>query len=75
MPRFCVTDYDATPHVTEEIKNPEIKAPWSIALALGFTWTGGWLFAIVLAFCSGDPTHTLKNVVEKAAEERYRRYH
>ena len=60
---WTMTDYDATAHIAEEIKNPEIKAPWSIALALGFTWIGGWLFNIVLAYCSGDPKHTLGNVV------------
>ena len=60
---WTMTDYDATAHIAEEIKDPEIKAPWSIAIALGFTWIGGWLFNIVLAYCSGDPTHTLGNVV------------
>lgn len=60
---WTMTDYDATAHIAEEIKDPEIKAPWSIALALGFTWIGGWLYTIVLAYCSGDPTHTLDNVV------------
>ena len=60
-----MTDYDATAHIAEEIKDPQIKAPWSIALALGFTWIGGWLFTIVLAYCSGDPTHTLSNVVDQ----------
>ncbi|KAL2037455.1 hypothetical protein N7G274_009735 [Stereocaulon virgatum] len=60
---WTMTDYDATAHIAEEIKDPEIKAPWSIAIALGFTWIGGWLFTIVLAYVSGDPTHTLGNVV------------
>ncbi|KAL6712923.1 polyamine transporter tpo5 [Lecanora helva] len=62
---WTMTDYDATAHIAEEIKNPEIKAPWSIALALGFTWIGGWLYTIVLAYCSGDPTRTLDNVVDQ----------
>lgn len=60
---WTMTDYDATAHIAEEIKDPEIKAPWSIAIALGFTWIGGWLFTIVLAYCSGNPKHTLGNVV------------
>ena len=56
---WAMTDYDATAHIAEEIKNPEIKAPWSIAIALGFTWVGGWLFNIVLAYTMGDPTEIL----------------
>ena len=56
---WTMTDYDATAHIAEEIKNPEIKAPWSIAAALGFTWIGGWLFTIVLAYTMGDPTDIL----------------
>lgn len=59
------TDYDATAHIAEEIQNPEIKAAWSIALALGFTYVGGWLYTIVLAYCSGDPTELLGNAVEQ----------
>ena len=62
---WTMTDYDATAHIAEEIRNPEIKAPWSIALALGFTWIGGWLFTIVLAYCVGDPTEKLSNVVDQ----------
>lgn len=60
-----LTDYDATAHIAEEIRNPEIKAPWSIALALGFTWIGGWLYTIVLAYCLGDVTEKLSNVVDQ----------
>ena len=52
---WTMTDYDATAHIAEEIKNPELKAPWSITAALGFTYIGGWLFTIVLAYCMGDP--------------------
>ena len=51
---WTMTDYDATAHIAEEIKEPEIKAPWAIALALGFTYVGGWLFTIVLSYCAGD---------------------
>lgn len=60
---WTMTDYDATAHIAEEIKNPETKAPWSIAVALGFTWIGGWLYIMVLAYCSGNPTDTLGNAV------------
>ena len=43
---WTMTDYDATAHITEEIRNPELKAPWSITIALAFTYIGGWLFTI-----------------------------
>ncbi|KAI9815939.1 MAG: hypothetical protein M1827_001931 [Pycnora praestabilis] len=63
---WTMTDYDATAHIAEEIKNPELKAPWSIALALGFTYIGGWLFTIVLAYCSGDIVNsTLENPIDQ----------
>ena len=44
-----MTDYDATAHIAEEIKAPELKAPWAISTALAFTYVGGWLFTIVLS--------------------------
>ena len=46
---WTMTDYDATAHIAEEIKNPELKAPWAISTALAFTYVGGWLFTIVLS--------------------------
>ena len=65
---WTMTDYDATAHIAEEIKQPEIKAPWAITSALGFTYVGGWLFTIVLAYCSGDidsPTGILESPIEQ----------
>ena len=56
---WTMTDYDATAHIAEEIKNPELKAPWAISTALGFTYIGGWLLTIVLTYCMGDITTTL----------------
>lgn len=52
---WTMTDYDATAHITEEISEPEIKAPWAISLAMAFTYVTGFLFNIVLCFCMGDP--------------------
>jgi amino acid transporter len=52
---WTMTDYDATAHITEEISEPEIKAPWAISLAMLFTYLAGFLFNIVLCFCMGDP--------------------
>lgn len=60
---WCMTDSDATAHIAEEIKNPEIKAAWSIAGALGFAYVGGWLYNIVLAYCVGDISEKLKSPV------------
>lgn len=51
---WTMTDYDATAHITEEISEPELKAPWAISLAMAFTYIAGWLFTVVLAFCMGD---------------------
>ena len=48
---WTMTDYDATAHITEEISEPEIKAPWAISLAMLFTYLAGFLFNIVLCFC------------------------
>nr|AQV04225.1 putative amino acid transporter [Alternaria oxytropis] len=53
---WAMTDYDATAHIAEEIKNPEIKAPWAISMAMLFTYVAGWLFTIVLCFVMGDIT-------------------
>lgn len=53
---WTMTDYDATAHITEEISQPEIKAPWAISVAMAFTYVAGWLFNIVLCYCMGNPT-------------------
>ncbi|MCJ1441343.1 MAG: hypothetical protein MMC23_001829 [Stictis urceolatum] len=51
---WTMTDYDATAHITEEINQPEVKAPWAISMAMLFTYLAGFLFNIVLCFCMGD---------------------
>ena len=56
---WTMTDYDATAHITEEIIQPEIKAPWAISMAMLFTYVVGWLFTIVLCFTMGDPAEIL----------------
>jgi amino acid permease (GABA permease) len=56
---WTMTDYDATAHITEEISEPEVKAPWAISLAMLFTYVAGFLFNIVLCFCMGDPAEIL----------------
>ena len=62
---WTMTDYDATAHIAEEIKNPEVKAPWSITIALAFTYIGGWLFTIVLSYCTGDIDTLLASPLEQ----------
>lgn len=67
-----MTDYDAIAHIAEEIQEPEIKAPWSIAIAIGFSWIGGWLFNIVLAYTMGDPLDKINSpVVQPVAQIFY----
>ncbi|KAJ5625382.1 hypothetical protein N7510_001691 [Penicillium lagena] len=62
---WTMTDYDATAHITEEINEPEKKAPWAISLAMLFTYLGGFLFNIVLCFCMGNPDQILKSKMEQ----------
>ncbi|KAI4256466.1 MAG: hypothetical protein LQ352_002072 [Teloschistes flavicans] len=62
---WTMTDYDATAHITEEISNPEVKAPWAISLAMAFTYIGGFLFNIVLCFVMGDPATILESPMEQ----------
>jgi amino acid transporter len=62
---WTMTDYDATAHITEEISNPEIKAPWAISLAMLFTYLAGFLFNIVLCFCMGDPNEILLSTLNQ----------
>jgi len=67
-----MTDYDATAHITEEISEPEIKAPWAISMAMLFTYVAGFLFNIVLCFCMGDPVEILASpIVQPVAQIFY----
>lgn len=60
---WTLTDYDSLGHIAEEIQDPEIKAPWAISGAIGFTYVTGWLFTIVLVYCMGDPATILASPV------------
>ncbi|KAL9592590.1 MAG: hypothetical protein Q9179_006562 [Wetmoreana sp. 5 TL-2023] len=62
---WTMTDYDATAHITEEISNPEVKAPWAISLAMAFTYLAGFLFNIVLCFVMGKPADILASPMEQ----------
>lgn len=60
-----MTDYDATAHITEEISEPEVKAPWAISLAMLFTYVGGFLFNIVLCYVMGDMASILGSPMQQ----------
>lgn len=62
---WTMTDYDATAHITEEINEPEIKAPWAISMAMLFTYVAGWLFNIVLGFCQGSYDDIIASPIEQ----------
>jgi amino acid transporter len=68
---WTMTDYDATAHITEEINEPEIKAPWAISLAMAFTYIAGFLFNIVLCFCMGDPADILASPIYNPVAQIY----
>lgn len=63
--QWLTTRLDATAHIAEEMRNPEVKAPWAISLALGFTYIAGFLFNIVLCFVMGDPAEILASPMEQ----------
>lgn len=48
-----MTDYDATAHITEEMKNPALKAPVGILTGLGVTYVLGLGLNIAWAVNSG----------------------
>ncbi|KAJ5660542.1 hypothetical protein N7507_006993 [Penicillium longicatenatum] len=62
---WTMTDYDATAHITEEMSEPEKKAPWAISMAMLFTYVAGFLFNIVLCFCMGDTTAILSSPMQQ----------
>ncbi|KAF4586398.1 hypothetical protein EYR38_010674 [Pleurotus pulmonarius] len=47
------TDYDATAHISEEVKRAAYAAPSAIFIAVIGTGLIGWLLNIVLVLCSG----------------------
>ena len=68
---WTMTDYDATAHITEEISEPEVKAPWAISLAMLFTYVAGFLFNIVLCFCMGDPSAILASTLAQPVAQLF----
>ncbi|EEB06987.1 hypothetical protein SJAG_02062 [Schizosaccharomyces japonicus yFS275] len=58
---WCMTDYDATAHIAEEIENAAVLAPRAIAIALSLTYVLGAGFNIVLAFTMGNNVTAILN--------------
>ncbi|KAI0052484.1 APC amino acid permease [Auriscalpium vulgare] len=51
--QWTMTDYDATAHISEEVRRAAYAAPAAIFIAVIGTGLGGWLLNIVLVLCSG----------------------
>ncbi|KAI0354287.1 APC amino acid permease [Trametes cingulata] len=51
--QWTMTDYDATAHISEEVKRAAYAAPSAIFIAVIGTGLIGWLLNIVLVLCSG----------------------
>ncbi|KAG9103315.1 hypothetical protein FRC07_010027, partial [Ceratobasidium sp. 392] len=51
--QWTMTDYDATAHISEEVKRAAVAAPSAIFIAVIGTGLIGWLLNIVLVLCSG----------------------
>ncbi|ORY82902.1 amino acid permease [Leucosporidium creatinivorum] len=52
--QWTMTDYDATAHISEEVKKASIAAPVAIFVAVIGTGCVGWVYNIVYVLCSGD---------------------
>lgn len=52
--QWTMTDYDATAHISEEVKRAAIAAPVAIFVAVAGTGLFGFVLNIVLVMCSGD---------------------
>lgn len=51
--QWTMTDYDATAHISEEVRRAAYAAPSAIFIAVIGTGLMGWLLNIVLMLCSG----------------------
>lgn len=54
--QWTMTDYDATAHISEEVKRASYAAPAAIVIAVIGTGLLGWLLNIVMVLCSGPLT-------------------
>lgn len=51
--QWTMTDYDATAHISEEVRRASIAAPVAIFVAVIGTGIFGWIYNIVYVICSG----------------------
>ncbi|KAF9468265.1 APC amino acid permease [Collybia nuda] len=51
--QWTMTDYDATAHISEEVRRAAYAAPSAIFIAVIGTGLIGWLLNIILVLCSG----------------------
>ncbi|KAJ3507430.1 hypothetical protein NLJ89_g6311 [Agrocybe chaxingu] len=51
--QWTMTDYDATAHISEEVRRAAYAAPSAIFIAVVGTGLIGWLLNIILVLCSG----------------------
>ncbi|KAI6117501.1 amino acid/polyamine transporter I [Pisolithus croceorrhizus] len=51
--QWTMTDYDATAHISEEVRRAAYAAPSAIFIAVIGTGIPGWIFNVVLVLCSG----------------------
>lgn len=51
--QWTMTDYDATAHISEEVRRAAYAAPSAIFIAVIGTGLIGWLLNVVLVLCSG----------------------
>ncbi|GAA6051568.1 hypothetical protein JCM3770_003476 [Rhodotorula araucariae] len=56
--QWTMTDYDATAHISEEVKRAQFAAPAAIWIAVLGTGIAGWVYNIVFVICSGDMADT-----------------
>ncbi|EPT00062.1 hypothetical protein FOMPIDRAFT_1163529 [Fomitopsis schrenkii] len=52
--QWTVKDYDATAHISEEVKRAAYAAPSAIFIAVTGTGLIGWILNIVMVLCSGS---------------------
>ncbi|GAA6039817.1 hypothetical protein JCM8097_004236 [Rhodosporidiobolus ruineniae] len=56
--QWTMTDYDATAHISEEVKRASFAAPAAIWIAVLGTGVAGFIYNIVFVLCSGDMADT-----------------
>ncbi|TAQ89403.1 hypothetical protein B7494_g2271 [Chlorociboria aeruginascens] len=58
---WTMTDYDATTHISEEMKEAAIRGPVAITQAVIISGIVGWMLNVTFGFCIGDVAATLSS--------------